>query len=266
MPLEAPDALERELDRWQAQRRQAAFWLRDDDACRDSPALRRLLAIAGEHAVPVAVAAIPASVDATLVDALTANDEATIVQHGYAHRNHALPGERSAELGDGGDLHARLDELVRGHERLASAFGARFTPILVPPWNRAGDGLLRHLAPAGFVGVSRFGPRAAPEAAPGLPQVNTHVDPIGWRRDRRFIGAGEALERLVAHLRARRENACDANEPTGLLTHHLAFDDAAWDFVDGLLNATRAHPAAAWLDVRHAFAAPESVAISCRSA
>lgn len=261
-----PDLLGRELDRWQAQRRRATFWLRDDDACRDSPALRRLLAIADAHAVPVAIAAIPASLDATLADALAGCDEATIVQHGYAHCNHAVPGERSAELGDGPDLQARVDELRRGRERLASTFGVRFAPILVPPWNRAGDTLLRHLAPAGFVGLSRFGPRATREAAPGLPQVNTHVDPIAWRRDRRFIGADEALGRLVAHLRGRRESTCDANEPTGVLTHHLAFDDAAWDFVDGLLKATRAHAAVAWLDVRHAFAVPESVAISCRSA
>jgi hypothetical protein len=259
------DALERELDAWHAQRRRATFWLRDDDACGDTPALRRLLTLANEHAVPVAIAAIPAALDATLVDALRFCDAAMIVQHGYAHRNHASARERSAELGDGRSVDARLAELRRGCARLVAEFGDRFAPILVPPWNRAGDALLPSLASAGFAGLSRFGPRAAVDAAPGLRQVNTHVDPIAWRRDRTFIGADAGLERLVAHLRARRENACDADEPTGLLTHHLAFDDAAWAFVDASLAHTRGHPAAAWLDVGHAFARPSPTSLTLGS-
>ncbi|HXR55727.1 MAG TPA: polysaccharide deacetylase family protein [Casimicrobiaceae bacterium] len=246
--------LERELDRWHAQGQPATLWLRDDDACRDTPALRRLLTLASSHGIPVAIAAIPATLDATLADALSRCREATLVQHGYAHRNHASADERSAELGDGRGVDVRIDELRRGRARLRSEFGDRFVSVLVPPWNRAGDALLPSLAPAGFAGLSRFGPRAAADAAPGLRQVNTHVDPIAWRRDRAFIGVDAALERLVAHLGARRECACDADEPTGLLTHHLAFDDAAWDFVDALLARTRRHPAAAWLDVAQAFA------------
>ena len=161
------DALDRELDRWEALGRRATLWLRDDDACSDSPALRRLFAIAGEHAVPVTIAAIAATADSTLVDALGVCDEATVVQHGYAHRNHAPPGERSAELGDGRDVRARLDELYRGRARLAQAFRERFAPILVPPWNRAGDALLPHLAAGGVGGRTRVGPRATPAAPPG---------------------------------------------------------------------------------------------------
>jgi hypothetical protein len=260
------DALVRELDRWESLDRRATFWLRDDDACRDSPALRRLFAIATAHAVPVTLAAIAASADSTLADALAGCDEASVVQHGYAHRNQAPPGERSAELGDGRDVHARLDELGRGRARLAHAFGERFTPILVPPWNRAGDALLPHLPRAGFVGLSRFGPRATRDAAPGLAQVNAHVDPIAWRRDRAFIGADAALERMTAHLAARRSHACDPDEPTGLLTHHLVFAGAAFDFVDELLRRTRLHRAAVWLDAPRAFALQPAAVISSQSA
>ncbi|HLX27011.1 MAG TPA: polysaccharide deacetylase family protein [Casimicrobiaceae bacterium] len=247
------DAIHRELDRWHARGRRATLWLRDDDACRDSAELRRLLALANSHEAPVAIAAIPASLDATLVDAIERCPQATIVQHGYAHRNHAATGEGSAELGDDRDVHARLDELARGRERFSGAFGDRFVPILVPPWNRAGEQLLPHLGSTGFVGLSRFGARATREAAPGVAQVNAHVDAIAWRRDRRFIGEDAAIERIVAHLSARREGACDASEPTGFLMHHLVFDESAFDFVDMLLDATRAHPAAEWLDVAQCF-------------
>jgi hypothetical protein len=40
--------------------------------------------------------------------------------------------------------------------------------------------------------------------------------------------------------------------PTGLLTHHLVFDAAAWRFVAELLARTRRHPAARWVGVAEA--------------
>jgi len=245
--------LDGELDAWRARGLRATLWLRDDDACADSPALRRLLDLARDYRVPVAIAAIPAAADVTLVDAIACCDDATIVQHGYAHRNHARAGTRSAELGDEREFRVTLDELARGRERLERAFGERFIPVLVPPWNRIADDLVPHLASAGYTGISRFGPRVRAMPAAGLREVNTHVDPIAWRRDRQFIGAKAAIERIVTHLRTRRERACDADEATGFLTHHLAFDAAAWVFLEALFQHTCRHDAAAWLDVAQAF-------------
>jgi len=154
------DALARELDLWVAQGRRATLWLRDDDACGDSPALARLLTLARTHAVPVAIAAIPAALEPTLAAALEGCREATVVQHGFAHRNHAPAGERSAELFEGRDVRVCIGELRRGKERLERTFGDRFVPIVVPPWNRAGEKLVTHLGAVGFTGLSRFGPRA----------------------------------------------------------------------------------------------------------
>jgi hypothetical protein len=176
----------------------------------------------------------------------------TVVQHGFAHRNHAPAGTRAAELGDDRDRASVLRELAQGDVTLAGAFGGRYLRVLVPPWNRIGEGVVPHLAAAGYRGLSTFAPRAAPSAAPALAQCNAHVDPIAWRRDRAFVGIERALARVVEHLAARRERRVDADEPTGLLTHHLVFDDAAWAFADALLAATRAQ-GAAWLDVRAAF-------------
>jgi len=258
--------LDDELDAWRARGLRATLWLRDDDACADSPALRRLLDLARDYRVPVAIAAIPAAADVTLVDAIACCDDATIVQHGYAHRNHARAGTRSAELGDEREFRVTLDELARGRERLERAFGERFIPVLVPPWNRIADDLVPHLASAGYTGISRFGPRVRAMPAAGLREVNTHVDPIAWRRDRQFIGTKAAIERIVTHLRARRERACDADEATGFLTHHLAFDATAWAFLDALLQHTRRHDAASWLDVAHAFDVRAVALTSARSA
>jgi len=258
--------LDGELDAWRALGRRATLWLRDDDACADTPALRRLLNLARGYRVPVAVAAIPAAVDATLVDAIACCSDATIVQHGYAHHNHAGAGARSAELGDERELRVTLDELARGRARLEYAFGERFIHVLVPPWNRIANDLVPHIASAGFTGISRFGPRMRAMPAAGLREVNTHVDPIAWRRERQFIGAKAAIERIVTHLRARRERACDADETTGFLTHHLAFDAAAWAFLDALFQHTRRHDAASWLDVAHVFDVRAVALTSARSA
>ena len=247
--------LERELDAWGALGRRATLWCRDDDACRDSPALGRLLDLARRHRVPVAIAAIASTADDTLAEAIAQCDEATVVQHGYAHANHAPAGERSAELGAHRPLHARLDELERGRERLARAFGDRFVPVLVPPWNRIAADIVPELPTIGLRGLSCFGPRASVLAAAGLVQVNAHVDLIAWRRDRLFIGADAAIGRLVALLAARRSGEADADEPTGVLTHHLELGDDALDFLGELMRRTRDHGAAAWLDVRDAFGA-----------
>jgi hypothetical protein len=257
------DALLRELDRWRSEGASATLWWRDDDACGDSQALRRLLGLAREFAVPVALAAIPARVDATLVAAVEASPEATVGPHGYAHRNHAHDGERSAELAAHRNAATVQAELAMGCARLSAMFGERFAPILVPPWNRMAENFAPQLSVLGFAGLSRFGPRERVCAAPNLVQVNTHVDPIAWRRERRFIGIASMLARVVDHLAQRRTRACDADEPTGLLTHHLAFGDDAWQGVRVLLDATARHPGVQWLSPHAAFA---GAAISARCA
>ncbi|MEP7064066.1 MAG: polysaccharide deacetylase family protein [Betaproteobacteria bacterium] len=265
--MSAWSRLDRELDQWREQGKRATFWLRDDDACRNTEALRRLLAIADAHQAPLALAVIPAQLDASLVSALAPHDGVSVVQHGYAHRNHAPAGERSGELGAHRPPSDVLAELADGRDRLAGAFGTCFEPILVPPWNRIDAGVVARLSGAGYCGLSTFGPRASLFAAPGLRQCNAHVDLVAWRKDRAFIGADAATDRCVAHLRARREAAVDAAEPTGILTHHLDLGADAWQFLDMLLQRTRGHAAAAWLDVTAAFAAHDGAdtvtAVTC---
>ncbi|MDF1736027.1 MAG: hypothetical protein P1U37_12120, partial [Minwuia sp.] len=54
--------------------------------------------------------------------------------------------------------------------------------------------------------------------------------------------------RLVEHLAARRNGEVDADEPTGLLTHVWAQDEACWDVLEAVLRLVTEHPAACWLD------------------
>jgi hypothetical protein len=252
------DALARELDAWQARGRRATLWWRDDDAVSDTPELRRLLQLTERHAIPLALAVIPSRLEQSLVSAVAAQAQVTVLQHGFAHRNHAPAGERAAELGAHRPHTVVIDELARGHAILTSAFGASFVPALVPPWNRIDIAFIGELPRAGLAGVSTFAPRAARLPGAAVVQCNSHVDLIAWRHGRGFIGSERALQRTIEHLRARRENQVDAEESTGVLTHHLDLDPAAWDFLDALLAATRAHPAVQWCAARALFTSGRS--------
>jgi len=79
------------------------------------------------------------------------------------------------------------------------------------------------------------------------------VDIIDWNGSRGFIGEHAALDQFVRHLAARRRGEVDADEPTGLMTHHLYHDEGCWCFVGEVLRRTRSHPAARWLNGREAF-------------
>ncbi len=253
--------LSEELDAWGAAGRVATLWWRDDDAVEPSAALERLLGLAAARDVPIALAAIPARASEALARGIeTAGARVTLLQHGYAHRNHAPAAEKKVELGVDRRASAVLEELARGQARMTALFGLGssglgWAPVLVPPWNRIAEGLVPELARLGFRGLSTYGARAAAEPVPGLVQINSHVDIMRWKVPRGFLGAAEALDLLAGHLRARRLGEADAAEPSGLLSHHRAHDEACWAFLDELLGRLAEHPAARFVAADEAFAA-----------
>jgi hypothetical protein len=141
---------------------------------------------------------------------------------------------------------------------MAGTFGARALPVLVPPWNRIAPPVVAALPALGLAGLSTYGPRAAAAPMPGLRLVNCHADIMRWAAPRGFLGETAALGLLCSHLRARRAGQTegrnlDATEPTGLLTHHLAHDEAAWRFLARLLPLLARHPAARLLATAQVF-------------
>lgn len=243
-------ALAAELDAWLGQGRQATFWWRDDDAGRPDPALKCLLSVARAAALPLGVAVVPAWLTAEVTDWLrSAPDPVVVLQHGFAHTNHEReiqPGERKvrpAEYGVSRPAGVAFQEMAEGATRLRERFGNRFLPVFVPPWNRIAPAVVVGLPSLGYRGLSTFGPRVTAEPTPGILQVNCHADPILWREGKRFAGAVATLDRIRAHLAARRVGQVDPSEPTGLLTHHRETDPAGWEFLEEFLARLRAHPA-----------------------
>ena len=235
--------LEEELARWRDAGRTADFWWRDDDATSPSSALQQLLRLSKGSAIPLALAVVPLEAAPELFTGLGAS----VLMHGTDHRNRAAPGEKKTEFPAAEPEAEALARLAAARERLARQAGASFLPVLAPPWNRFKRALAARLPAAGLHGLSAYGPRAAAEAAPGIRQVNTHIDIIDWRGTRGFAGEDAALRAAVKHLAARRSGAADGAEPTGWLTHHALHDAAAQAFLERLFERTRSL-GARWLE------------------
>lgn len=249
-------ALERELEAWSRLGETATLWWRDDDAVAATPALQRLLGLTRHSSgrfLPLALAVIPAGADDSLVRQLRGADQIAVLQHGYRHANNAAGTAKKAEFPAGRDGAVAVQELRLGWERLSGLFGDRALPVLVPPWNRIDGNLVERLPEIGIIGLSTYGRGGAFACSRNLRVVNTHVDIVNWRDDRRFLGIGACLDLLIRHLGDRREGRTDRSEATGLLTHHLVHDDGAWDFIESLVRHTARHAAVQWLNVRQLF-------------
>jgi hypothetical protein len=114
-------------------------------------------------------------------------------------------------------------------------------PVLAPPWNRIRKDLVDKLPSLGIRGISAYGPQKSREPAPGLRQVNTHVDVVAWRRGRHFVGEQQALSQAIKWL--------VTGEPVGWLTHHAVHDAATWDFLERLFTLKEVR----WLSAAEAF-------------
>lgn len=255
-----------ELDGWLREGRYASFWWRDDDAGRPDPALDRLLSLAGNVALPLGLAVVPAWCSHAGAEAIRgAPEQVVVLQHGFGHANHETeipPGDRKvrpAECGAARPAGIVLKEAVGGSGMLRAAFGSRYLSVFVPPWNRIVPDVVAGLPAVGYCGLSTFRPRPASEAVPGLRQVNCHLDPILWRRGGRFAGAAASLDIVRAHLSARRQAQADPCEATGLLTHHLALEAMGWKFLEELLVRLRSHPAVTFPPLPDIFLAPSGL-------
>lgn len=219
------DRLEHELAYWHEAGLTPRLWLRDDDAIEPTPALDRLITHCRRYKTPVLLAIIAGNAKPELAERLA--DQALVIpcQHGYIHKNHAAAGERAVELGGQRPLAKVEAELSAGQRHLAQLFGSALAPILVPPWNRIDPLLPERLPGLGFSVLSTFGRKRFSGLA-ALRELNCHVDLIDWRGGR----SGKSLQRIADELAEAFETARgEGGGPIGLLGHHLAHDEQAWD-------------------------------------
>lgn len=239
--------LDAELDLWASEGLALPLWWRDDDAVAPSPGLERLARLSEALGLAVHLAVIPARAGPELAEFVQNRPQIVPIVHGFAHHNHAPGTEKKAEFGAHRPAEAALDDARAGLDRLRDMFGSRLRPVFVPPWNRISPALVERLAQLGYHTLSTYKPRKTRLAAPGLEQVNTHLDPIHWRGSRSLVPAAELVAQVTGDLRDRRTGRTDNCEPYGILTHHLVHDEPIWHFTESLIKRLLAGPARAWV-------------------
>jgi hypothetical protein len=235
-----------ELARWRAEGLSLPIWWRDDDAIAPTSALERLLALAGRFDAPLHLAVIPEPATTELADRLRTALTAFVLTHGWRHANHAPRDQKKAEFGPHRPTSVMLDEIAAGRQRLDELFGHQALPVFTPPWNRITPDVVKGLPAIGFTAISTFTPRASESAANGLLQVNTHLDPVAWKSGGGLLDPSLLDAQLARELEARRLGRADNSEPYGLLTHHLAQDDATWTFTASLIETLLLSSVAIW--------------------
>ncbi len=283
-------AVEREFDAWEAEGLTLPVWWRDDDAIEPTEPLDLLLDRAGAANAPLAIASIPTGATEALAERLKREPKVSVLVHGWTHVSHAPADEKKAEFGAHRPVEAMKDEAGKALETIERVFGGQAVRCFTPPWNRISAELIEALPGLGYESLSTFGARAQALAAPGLTQLNTHVDPIDFKgtaslkppallarriaenlRKRRMAASGRGVAgRLVAAssggtgLKRTAKRMLDAvkgadladnAEPFGLLTHHLVHDAAIWRFVDEWLALMKRRSAVIrWVDIREVHA------------
>lgn len=223
------------LDRARDEGCPLGFWWRDDDAVAHTPELDRLLALSRRYGAGLALAAVPQGLTPSLAPRLAEEELAFALVHGSRHTNYAPPGEKKAEFGDHRPLDAMARETGEALKTARISLGEKLLPVFVPPWNRVSPGLMPLLPHQGYLALSTFADRRMAHPAPGLIQINTHVDPIDWHGSRSVLEPAQILAVLTTAISDRVTGAADKNEPIGILTHHLVHDEAIWAFCERLL-------------------------------
>lgn len=273
--------LDQALTRLHAAGRHLTFWWRDDDAVAATPQLDHLLDLAQRHHLPVALAVVPGLAETSLVERLQRLSpdmspdmpEVVVLQHGWKHQSHANTGAKNSEYPASRDPAVCLAELHQGKTRLATLFGPRFLPVLVPPWNRFADALIPRLAAQGFMGISG-GPSGFPGSAKvaDLIQVHAIIDPVDWASRRhprpdttKLRPLAAILDQIISAIEIALTPPTPGSKPLflqtatpplqtlGILTHHLIHETALWSFLDELFTRLTRHPAVRFVSARRLF-------------
>ena len=221
-----------------------AVFFRADDVAVPGRQLQRLLEIFTRHKVPLGLAVVPAWLTPprwTAISRMGASgtDLWCWHQHGWQHRNHEPRGKKQ-EFGPFRPTDALTADLDRGRQRLQSIMGNAFAPIFTPPWNRCSEITLALLQEMGYNAVSRSR-GSQPPPPPGFPDHAVDVDLHTDRAPTAAIGWQKLADSLVDGL---TRPAC------GIMIHHQRMNDAAFGFLDKLLETLRRQHRLHMVDLR----------------
>ena len=210
------------------------LFFRNDEAGWADDRLLRLLPLFEDRGLPIDIAVIPAAISTKLAGQLSQRARVSrlmgVHQHGFAHENHES-GPRRCEFGPSRDPGTQLADIKTGRQRLLALFGGQLDSLFTPPWNRCTAATGTALVNAGITGLSRD------RLADGLSVAGLIECPItiDWSARPRHKGGLAAWA-----LRCARA-ITDAENPFGILVHHLVSDEEEREQLGGLLNLLGNH-------------------------
>ncbi|MDQ3013005.1 MAG: hypothetical protein M3X11_20135 [Acidobacteriota bacterium] len=221
-----------------AQREQQArplhLFFRDDDVDEDEASLRRLLDLFLSHQTPVNLGVIPGRLTQAAIELL--NDYShrhlsllELNQHGWRHVNHEPEGKK-CEFGLHRVFSEQFADIASGQARMNEAFGGRWFPAFIPPWNRCTNETARALDQLGFRVLSRD--QGQPLfAGYGFCELPVTLDIYRWRGGAMLRPEEELARELVQQI-ARQDRI-------GVMLHHKVMDDEAFALLQMLLTEMR---------------------------
>jgi peptidoglycan/xylan/chitin deacetylase (PgdA/CDA1 family) len=202
-------------------------FFRDDDAVSDDALLRQLLELFQRRHLPLVVGVIPALLTEAGRDLLLRQpDFIEIVQHGWRHQNHEPQG-RKCEFGLSRSFEQQLADIAEGQARMNEAFGHRWFPAFIPPWNRSAEATLQALKQCGFKALSQLSKRDA-QVTDELPELSVTLDIFRWK--------GGAQLRETEDLLSEFLQQTQQPGPSGILLHHEVMTPEAFAFLENLLD------------------------------
>jgi peptidoglycan/xylan/chitin deacetylase (PgdA/CDA1 family) len=231
---EALAQLDAALAELSAQRRTLNLFFRDDDVDENEDSLHALVELFLRHKVPINLEIIPAR----LTDAAIAwlrrcheqhPDLIELNQHGWQHSNHEPTG-RKCEFGPSRGYDEQLADIKRGKTVLAEAFGAAFSPIFTPPWNRCTTETYRVLDELGFHALSALR-STEPVVGYSFRELSVTLDLYTWR--------GGATLKLPAVFVSELIDQLRAGDTIGIMLHHKVMNEPAWAWLNELLAMLR---------------------------
>jgi hypothetical protein len=215
------------------------IFFRNDDVDEDESSLRRLLWLFLERKMPVNLGVIPGRLTAACVEFLAGSVGAApelieLNQHGWLHQNHEREG-RKCEFGPSRSYARQLADIARGHERMTEAFGPKWFPVFIPPWNRCTEETRRAMDHLGFRALSAKQGRSIVTGY-RFEEISITLDIHRWSGGAQMKSPEEIIAELIDQLSRR--------QTIGIVLHHKVMDDHAFYFLGSLLDALAARPSA----------------------
>src|SRR5215468_1865296 len=224
-----------------AERQQQAsplrLFFRDDDVDEDEATLRRLLRLFLRRGAPLNLGVIPGRLTAAGAELLAQSLNAApasleLNQHGWRHLNHEREG-RKCEFGPGRTYAEQLADIARGQARMTGAFGPRWFPVFIPPWNRCAEDTYRAIDQLGFRALSA---KRGNSVVTGyrFKEISITLDLYRWRGGARLKPSEEIFEDLIVQI--------PREQTIGVMLHHKLMDERAFSFLGALLDTLASYP------------------------